>query len=78
MSNWWERSPNVGNSNNFYNVNTTGNPNNNNNANNALGVCLGFYNVPTDWPDPVAERRKLCHFYRRRDKPSARSCGKFA
>lgn len=43
VNNWWERSPNVGNSNNFYNVNTSGNPNNNNNANNANGVCLGFY-----------------------------------
>ena len=36
--NWWERSPNVGNTNNFWNVNTNGN-NNNNNANNSYGVC---------------------------------------
>ncbi len=42
-NNWWERSPNVNNSNNFVNCNSNGNPNNNNNANNANGVCLGFY-----------------------------------
>lgn len=44
VCNWWERSPNRNNSNNFYNVNLTGNPNNNNWASNRLGVCLGFYN----------------------------------
>ena len=32
----------MNNSNNFYNVNTSGNPNNNNNANNRNGVSLGF------------------------------------
>ena len=42
VNNWWERSPNINNSNNFNNVNTSGNPNNNNNASNRNGVCLGF------------------------------------
>ena len=36
-TNWWLRSPNVNNSNNFGNVNSNGNPNNNN-ANNSNGV----------------------------------------
>jgi hypothetical protein len=39
---WWERSPNAGNSNNFTNTNTDGNPNNNNWANGTNGECLGF------------------------------------
>lgn len=38
---WWERSPNVSNSNNFCNVNSNGNANNNN-ASNSNGVCFGF------------------------------------
>lgn len=37
---WWLRSPNSGNSNNFVNVNTSGNVNNNN-ASNAYGVAPG-------------------------------------
>ena len=36
--NWWLRSPNVGNANNEYNVNSSGSSNNNN-ANNSYGVC---------------------------------------
>jgi len=36
--NWWERSPNYNNSNNFCNVNTNGNANNNN-ASNSNGVA---------------------------------------
>lgn len=40
---WWLRSPNVNNTTNFYNVNTTGTVNNNNNnASNSNGVCFGF------------------------------------
>lgn len=42
-NNWWERSPNSGNSNNFCNVNSDGSANNNNNnANNNNGVAFGF------------------------------------
>ncbi|MBQ8000029.1 MAG: hypothetical protein IJ298_02280 [Ruminococcus sp.] len=37
-TNWWLRSPNVGNSTNFWNVNNNGNCNNNN-ASNSNGVC---------------------------------------
>ena len=35
-------SANVGNTSNFFNVNTNGNASNNNNAGNANGVCPGF------------------------------------
>lgn len=41
-NNWWERSPNASNSNNFCNVNSNGNANNNN-ASNSRGVCFGFH-----------------------------------
>ena len=41
-ANWWLRSPNSSNSNNFVNVNTDGTVNNNN-ANNSLGFAPGFY-----------------------------------
>lgn len=41
-NNWWLRSPNSGNSNNFCNVNSDGTANNNN-ANNSNGVCAGFH-----------------------------------
>ncbi len=40
-ANWWERSPNTGNSTNFCNVTTAGAVNNNN-ASNANGIALGF------------------------------------
>lgn len=40
-ANWWERSPNSGNSNNFCNVNTSGSANNNN-ANWSNGVAPDF------------------------------------
>lgn len=40
--NWWLRSPNASNSNNFVNVNTDGTVNNNN-ANNSNGLAPGFY-----------------------------------
>ena len=40
-ANWWERSPNYNNTNNFCNVNTNGNANNNN-ANNSYGVAPDF------------------------------------
>lgn len=43
-NNWWERSPNSGNSNNFCNVNSNGNANNNN-ANNSNGVAFGFCKI---------------------------------
>ena len=49
-ANWWERSPNASNSNNFCNVNSNGNANNNN-ANNSNGVAPDFKKL---W---VAERR---------------------
>lgn len=42
-NNWWLRSPNVSNSNNFRYINSSGNVNNNN-ANNTYGVCFGFCN----------------------------------
>ncbi len=45
-NNWWERSPNGSNSNNFCNVNSNGNANNNNNANNSNGVAFGFRLFP--------------------------------
>lgn len=41
-ANWWLRSPNASNSNNFVNVNTDGTVNNNN-ANYSLGFAPGFY-----------------------------------
>ena len=40
-NNWWLRSPNSGNSNNFCNVNSDGSANYNN-ASNSNGVCFGF------------------------------------
>jgi len=40
-SNWWLRSPNTSNTNNFWYVNSNGNTNNNN-ANNTYGVCFDF------------------------------------
>lgn len=43
-NNWWLRSPNVSNSNNFRYINSTGNVNNNN-ANNTRGVSFGFCNT---------------------------------
>lgn len=52
-SNWWHRSPNALNANNFSNTNSNGNINNNN-ANNRNGVCLGFCRVL--WTDRVIER----------------------
>ena len=42
-NNWWERSPNSGNTNNFCNVNSNGNANNNN-ASNSNGVSFGLCN----------------------------------
>ena len=42
-NNWWLRSPNVSNSNNFRYINSTGNVNNN--ANNTYGVSFGFCNT---------------------------------
>lgn len=42
-NNWWERSPNSGNTNNFCNVNNDGNANNNN-ASNSNGVSFGLCN----------------------------------
>lgn len=42
-NNWWERSPNSGNTNNFCNVNNNGNANNNN-ASNSNGVSFGLCN----------------------------------
>ena len=41
-NNWWERSPNIGNTTNFMNVNNNGNTGNNNNASNVNGVVPGF------------------------------------
>lgn len=39
--NWWLRSPNTSNTNNFWYVDNNGNTNNNN-ANNTYGVCFDF------------------------------------
>ena len=46
--NWWERSPNYNNSNNFCNVNNNGNANNNN-ANNSNGVAPDFVKPEMVW-----------------------------
>lgn len=47
-ANWWERSPNRNNSNNFCNVNNNGNANNNN---------AGYsYGVAPDFVNPAMER----------------------
>lgn len=43
-NNWWLRSPNASNSNNFCYVNSNGNVNNNN-ANNSNGAVFGFYGL---------------------------------
>lgn len=40
-ANWWERSPNYNNANNFCNVNTNGNANNNN-SRNSNGLAPDF------------------------------------
>ena len=83
-NNWWERDPNINNSNNFMNVNTSGNPNNNNNANNTNGVCLGFCNKFSyrKLARPSNRSDESSAFYRRSDKPSVMlqvgHCGKFA
>ena len=42
-NNWWLRSPNLANSNNFWYVLTSGDVSNNN-ASNTRGVCFGFCN----------------------------------
>ena len=42
-NNWWERSPNSDNTNNFCNVNNSGNANNNN-ASTSNGVSFGLCN----------------------------------
>lgn len=47
-ANWWERSPNSGNSNNFCNVNTNGNANNNN-ANYSYGFAPDFVSQKMVW-----------------------------
>ncbi len=44
-NNWWERSVNPNNSNNFLNVNTNGDPSNNNNATNSNCVCPDFLHL---------------------------------
>ena len=43
-NNWWLRSPNVSNTTNFRNFNSTGNVNNNN-ASTTRGVSFGFCNT---------------------------------
>lgn len=47
-ANWWERSPNSNNSNNFCNVNTNGNANNNN-ASNSNGLAPDFVKPEMVW-----------------------------
>ena len=58
--NWWLRSPNYNNTNNFCNVNTDGSTNNNN-ANNSLALLAGFYgtgsNVVAKAKDDLRKRR---------------------
>ena len=54
-ANWWVRSPNYNNSNNFCNVNTNGNANNNN-ANNSLGVAPDFVSQKWSRSNIVAMR----------------------
>lgn len=47
-ANWWERSPNYNNANNFCNVNTNGNANNNN-ASNSNGLAPDFVSPKGFW-----------------------------
>jgi len=47
-ANWWLRSVNASNTNNFCLVNTDGSANNNN-ANNSYGVAPGFHVSPKGW-----------------------------
>ncbi|MEG1831479.1 MAG: hypothetical protein RR204_06670 [Raoultibacter sp.] len=47
-NNWWERSCNPDNANNFVNCNTNGDPSNNNNATSTYGIVLGFFFVTTE------------------------------
>ncbi|MBR2858953.1 MAG: hypothetical protein IKB90_02525 [Alistipes sp.] len=77
QSRWWLRSPNVNNSTNFYNVNTTGTVNNNNNnANNSNGVCFGFcrryiiINIVTKIRQSNSEWSEIRIYYRRRMSPA--------
>ena len=65
-ANWWERSPNYNNANNFCNVNTNGNANNNN-ANNSNGVAPDF--VSQKWYGSSAVTRSRVKYdpYERRN-----------
>lgn len=65
-ANWWERSPNYNNSNNFCNVNTNGNANNNN-ARNSNGLAPDFVNQKWSGSNAVARNRVNYDLYERRD-----------
>ena len=65
-ANWWERSPNYNNSNNFCNVNTNGNANNNN-ARNSNGLAPDFVNQKWLGSNAVARTRVNYDLYERRD-----------
>lgn len=63
-ANWWERSPNYNNSNNFCNVNTNGNANNNN-ARYSNGVAPDFVNQKWSGSIVVAQRVNYDPYERR-------------
>ena len=65
-ANWWERSPNYNNSNNFCNVNTNGNANNNN-ARNSNGVAPDFVSQKWFGSIVVARHRVNYDLYERRN-----------
>ena len=65
-ANWWERSPNYNNSNNFCNVNTNGNANNNN-ARNSNGLAPDFVNQKWLRSTAVTRSRVNYDLYERRD-----------
>ena len=65
-ANWWERSPNYNNSNNFCNVNTNGNANNNN-ARNSNGLAPDFVSQKWFGSNTVARMRVNHDLYERRN-----------
>ena len=65
-ANWWERSPNYNNSNNFCYVDTNGNANNNN-ARNSNGLAPDFVNQKWLRSTAVTRSRVNYDLYERRD-----------
>lgn len=64
-ANWWERSPNYNNANNFCNVNTNGNANNNN-SRNSNGLAPDF--VSQKWSGSIAVTQRVNYdLYERRN-----------